>query len=267
MPSALPDFENPPLDEVAASIQFEPLRNFHAAHLGLYWARVRSRYPATEDQPPLAHTVEQAEPGPAVANLAFRTGMPVPRSWFVDATQTQLIQLQSDRLLRNWRRIIGSEIYPRFPGLIREFRQEYEGFLDFARAESLGEVVPNQCELTYVNHIEPGPGLTDLSESGRVFSFWKPGDGTGFLPPPEFVNWQTRYKLADGRGRMHVEAGPALRGRDMKLILQLSLTARGAPATNSTSDVFAWFDLAHEWIVRGFDELTDPAMHRLWGKK
>jgi uncharacterized protein (TIGR04255 family) len=60
---------------------------------------------------------------------------------------------------------------------------------------------------------------------------------------------------------------PALRPRDQKVILSLTLTARGAPAGTSTDEIMAWFDLAHQWIVKGFDELTGPKMHEIWKKK
>jgi hypothetical protein len=60
---------------------------------------------------------------------------------------------------------------------------------------------------------------------------------------------------------------PVFRARDMKLALALNLTARGAPSGGSSEQIAAWFDLAHEWIVRAFAELTAPAGHEAWGRK
>jgi uncharacterized protein (TIGR04255 family) len=51
----------------------------------------------------------------------------------------------------------------------------------------------------------------------------------------------------------------------MKIVLQFTLTARGAPQGGSDEQILAWFDMAHEWVVRAFRELTTPRMHELWG--
>src|SRR6266480_3040610 len=99
MSNQLPEFERPPLDEVVIGVQFEPLKEFHAAHLGLYWSRIRSIYPLTEDQPPLAHLVESTEPRPtpSAGFISIQPLPSVPRCWFLDASRNQLIQVQQDR--------------------------------------------------------------------------------------------------------------------------------------------------------------------------
>jgi len=28
-----------------------------------------------------------------------------------------------------------------------------------------------------------------------------------------------------------------------------------------------WFDLGHEWIVKGFTDFTTEHMHEIWGRK
>lgn len=54
----LPAFEKPPVVEVAASLQFDPIESLHAMRLGLLWARYRDRYPVVEMQPPLGDAKE-----------------------------------------------------------------------------------------------------------------------------------------------------------------------------------------------------------------
>jgi hypothetical protein len=49
--------------------------------------------------------------------------------------------------------------------------------------------------------------------------------------------------------------------------LSFNLTARGAPEKSTPDSIFAWFDVAHEWVVRAFDQLTEPSMHQFWKKK
>jgi uncharacterized protein (TIGR04255 family) len=267
MSKPLPEFERPPLDEVVTGVQFDPLKDFRAAHLGLYWSRVRERYPDTDHQPPLAPQIEPesvSSQGPAIS---VQMAPLIPRCWFLESSKNELVQLQSDRFLRNWRQIEGNEPYPRFPYLIKRFREEWQGLLLFLNEERLGAPNVNQCELSYINHIEPGLGWKDFSELDKAFATLRAPAGSAFLPTPELVIWESRYKLPEGRGRLHVQVLPVFRARDFKLILSFNLTARGAPSTNTSEAIFAWFDLAHQWIVNAFDELTQPGMHKIWEKK
>jgi len=174
--------------------------------------------------------------------------------------------VQRDRFLRNWRRLKGDERYPRFAYLVEKFREEWSGFLRFLDSESIEQPKVNQCELSYINHLEAGAGWKGFSDLANVFTaLRRPGEG--FLPEPELMSWESRYKLPEGKGRLHVEAQPVLRARDFKLIMSLTLTARGSPGETTMGKIFSWFDLAHEWVVRGFDQLTQPAMHAFWEKK
>jgi uncharacterized protein (TIGR04255 family) len=264
----LPEYEHPPLDEVVIGVQFEPLKDFHAVHLGRFWSRIRDRYPFTEDQAPIPAQIELAEPVPAPTSPDIAIGFPMPRCWFLDSTKNELLQLQSDRFLRNWRQISGTDVYPRFATLIDAFRRDWDEFQAFLQQEKLDRPSVNQCELTYINNLSSGEGWTDPSEVAKVFTVVRSAaKQDAFLPPPEVFSWDARYKLPDNRGRLRIKMHPAFRGRDLKVILTLNLTARGAPEAITPEGIFGWFGLAHEWIVRAFDELTDPGMHKLWGKK
>ncbi len=268
MTKPLPEFELPPIHEVAIGVQFEALQRFRAGHLGLFWSRIRGRYPLIEDQMPLAAVVEQPTISPQAAQFTqlFMTALPVPRCWFIDQTGNYLIQLQKDRFLRNWRKITGEETYPGYPALVQQFKDEWSGFKQFVEDENLGLLNLNQCELTYTNNLE-STGTATPGDVARDILHFCPGKPQGFLPHPEYLSGQSRYMLPEGRGRLYVEVNPAFRATDMKLLVTLGLTARGAPASRADESVFEWFDLAHEWIVRAFDEMTDPAMHRIWKKK
>jgi uncharacterized protein (TIGR04255 family) len=266
MTNSLPEFERPPLNEVVLGVQFKPLVNFRVAHLGLYWSLIRDRYPLTEDKGPLAHVVEHQEikPATAKAEVQFDDRAMPPRCWFLDSPGVNLIQLQHDRFVRNWRQVAGTEVYPRYATLSISFFDEWKGFVGFLEREQMPAPEINQCELTYVNHFEPGEHW-DLSNLAGLLSFIRPRP-PAFLKAPDFVGWTARYPIAGSQSAGHVKLGTAFRGRDLKMILVLNLTARGAPETPDEAGLRRWFDLAHEWIVRSFDELTDPSMHQLWGK-
>jgi uncharacterized protein (TIGR04255 family) len=260
-----PEFERPPLDEVVLSVQFDPLPGFHAAHLGRYWKSIREQYPHTEDQPPLLPLMEQPI-APAISPVSVHVGSMGIRAWFLDESKSRIIQLQQGRFVKNWRKLNEADQYPRYKVLVEEFKREWEGFLAFAREESLGMVNVNQCELTYIDHIEPKTAdkLGDLDD---IFTFQRPRESAAFLPNPEFLSWSAGYKLPGEQGRLHVVMNPAFRPRDMQIILLMNFTARGVPADKRAESVFGWFDLAHDWINGAFGELTDTKMHHAWGKK
>src|SRR5581483_9252166 len=122
----LPHYEDPPLDEVAIGVQFEPLAKFSAAHLGAYWLRIRSRYPTVEDNPPMPHRKEASEIGPVQPENIIRIGgIAAPRCWFIAEDGSQLIQFQRDQFFRNWRRHKGAETYPRYPALREAFGHDW----------------------------------------------------------------------------------------------------------------------------------------------
>ena len=154
--SGLPDFIQPPVDEVALSFQFAPIRGFGVPHFGLYWERIRSEYPQFEIQPPIPNVTEQLASSLTFGRqigLAFHT-VPEVRSWFLDHTGNQLNQVQLDRFVHNWRKITGTEAYPRYPVLRQRAAKEWGRFCDFLRDENLEHPKINQCEVTYVNNIE-----------------------------------------------------------------------------------------------------------------
>ena len=61
-PPRLPDYRNPPIDEVVIGVQFPPIPKFQDVHIGLYWQKVRNEYPRTETQPRIEGPIETPEP-------------------------------------------------------------------------------------------------------------------------------------------------------------------------------------------------------------
>src|SRR5205823_3772864 len=106
-----------------------------------------------------------------------------------------------------------------------------------------------------------------FADLGRVFTVFNPVSRSNFLKEPEVVGFMAKYQLPDGRGRLHADVSPAFRGHDFKMTISLTLTARGAPKGGASEQITNWFDIAHEAIVRTFDEFTAPAVHALWKKR
>ena len=261
----LPEFELPPVIETVLSVQFQPLVKFTVPHFGLYWAKIRDQYPHVRATPPLSHAMEvfggqRKKPGIGIRVVEGDEA----RCWFIDSTQTHLIQVQRDRFILNWRKVAGTEIYPRYLTFKPKFVDEWKRFRAFVADQALGVPEVNQCEVTYVNHFEFGNEWKSPADLPRVLSCWKGISPGSLLAEPELVQFTSRYILPEQKGRLHVTLQPAFRARDAKEVLQLNLTARGKPDSTELDDILKFFDLGHEWIVKGFTELTTAEMHRLW---
>lgn len=268
--SGLPDFAQPPVDETALSIQFAPIPGFSVPHFGLYWARVRNEYPRFELQQPISNVTEQFGPDLPFGKQLGITFLELPeiRCWFLDQSGSRLVQVQRDRLVHNWRKVTGTETYPRYPALRASLQIEWGRFCDFLKDEKLERPKINQCEVSYVNNIEYGKGWKDYGELDKVIAaLATPKQKGRFLPDPERATMQVTYCLEENAGRLYVSFIPVIRGRDGKEVLQMTLTARGAPKSSSEDDVFGWLDLGRKWIVRGFADFTTVEMHSIWGKQ
>ena len=264
--SVLPSFDNPPVEETAFSIQFAPISKFGIPHFGLYWEHIRNEFGRFEVQPPISREIEQFE---TFARQKTRIGLqfvtePDVRCWFLDESGNRLIQIQRDRFAYNWRRVTGEETYPRYPEARETIQTHWLRFLAFLESEDLDQPEVNQCEITYVNHIEIGSGWQNYAELNKVIAPWS-GDRSGrFLRDPERANMEMRYLLPEKLGRLHISIVPVIRARDTKEVLQMNLIARGAPKSSKVEDMLDWFDLGREWVVKGFTDITTQSMHKIW---
>lgn len=100
-----PVFDNPPVAEVTLSVQFAPLFDLTAVHIGKLWETWAEDYPNTEEHDELAPLPDEATASRLAPSLhiAIRD-RPLPRTWFLDALGEHVIQVQRDRLVLNWRR-------------------------------------------------------------------------------------------------------------------------------------------------------------------
>jgi len=266
--SALPDYVKPPVIEVAIGVQFAPLTEFSLAHVGLYWATIRETFPRVEEQVPIIHVVEPTPGAPeALLGFQFTDKPPLPRVWFLDASGNRLIQVQRDRFLHNWRKVNPTDEYPRFPSVREAFFRFWQGFNAFLTENNL-KPNPDQCELTYVNHLKKGEGWNAMADLEKVFTTFVWRTRSGFLPGPDSAHWSLRFLLPGNRGRLHIDVVPVRVPPQNDPVIRFSLTARGRPQGEfSKENMNDWFTLAREWIVRGFADLVDKNTDALWEKK
>jgi uncharacterized protein (TIGR04255 family) len=264
----LPDYENPPVDEVVCGVLFEPLKTFLLPHFGLLWEKkFRQEYPGLREMAPLIPIVESFEEAPSQQKVEVAE-LPLPRVWFMH-DDGRIIQVQRDRFLHNWRKLQPTDEYPRYEKVFKMFQSHFASFQDFLNDIGVGPVAPCQYEMTYVNIIPQGQGWETDDDIGKVFrDFCWRREKQRFLPHPDSIDWQSSFPLPNqaGRLRMHIQSG--IRRTDNRRVFRFELTARGIGSNTAPEKMQEWFDLAHEWIVRGFADLTTPQIQRdAWGLK
>jgi uncharacterized protein (TIGR04255 family) len=272
-PADLPDYESPPLVEVILSVQFAELQGYRTIHAGLLWEeKFRKAYPHVAEQPPLDPTFEVF--GPQQSTLPFTIkqmpGPPVPRLWFMNDQQTELVQIQANRFIRNWRKVGAGDDYPRYEALRERFFSELEEVDAFFKSWGIGAIQPNQCEITYVNRLEfQGHDLrTRPGEALKLFprqALQPTGKGTS-LPEAEDCNLSVRYVLKDAHGNSRSRLIVTVQPWPREPALRLDLTVRGAPATADFKAVADFLDEGRRAIVHGFTAITAEQMHKKWGR-
>ena len=270
-PEGLPDFQDPPLVETVLSLQFQPVQGFSLVHVGLLWQQFRDTFPRIEEHPPLPAARETfGVPSQGRMEVTIEGKPPLPRVWFLNESETELIQIQADRFIHNWRKAgKASTPYPRFERVRAKFRDEVREFQQFLSDEKLGQIVINQCEVTYANHIEPRDVWHRHGQVQGVLRNWT-SLASSFLPEAEDGTVQQRFVIPSDSGapvgRLYTSLTPAWKAGGQSPILVLTLTARGSPIGDGIDGAFAFFDLGREWIVKGFTDLTTTEMHRVWGR-
>ena len=266
----MPEFLRPPVAEVALSIQFEPLTGLRVAHFGLFWAQIRDRFPKTQEQPPVQPVVERFGARVQPPQFQFGVGIVSPRCWFLDHDETALLQIQTDRVIHNWRKLDReSAPYPHYGILRDKLLQEFSTFAQFVEREKIGKLVPNQCELTYINHIFLDPKAGGQLDVTRVIAPWQGGYSDSFLKDPEILNATLSFVIpgpAGPAGRLYITVAPTWRMSDNRPLIVLQSICRGAPDSPDSDGAFRFLDQAHDWAVRGFASITTPEMHSIWGR-
>lgn len=274
-PADLPDFVDPPVDEVVIGIMFMPMGGFSTNHVAKYRDAVKHSLPGLQYQPRLMVQLESLSgdpysaqaPLPPGITLASQLIQPGQRTWLVSADDERLVQIQDDAFLSNWRK--RSNTYPRFEPLMETFWERFTRF-----RSQLSEDVPlplqlQQLEVSYVNWVP-----FDVAPVSEWFGPAKrsrlPLDGVEKYP--EHHVWASSFLIEkDGVAvaRLHAQQLEALRpgpgtphlGASFQLHFRAPL-----PPGASDADIN---DLAYEarnHIVRAFTSLTTEEGHNRWGR-
>ena len=273
--SALPTYRNPPVGEVLLALQFQQIDQLDLRHVGALVGFFNKKYPHFQIQPNLEPVIERFDGSGSPRGISFRMMEPpaFPRLWLVSSEGAELLQLQRDRLMHNWRHVSSGSQYPRYPRLRTEFADDWSVLEEFLSTHALGAILPTQCEVAYFNQIEAVDAETDSgvhTDPSTIFSFF---DRTlcklGGSKFEAVTHSSTGIAREDGpsgtlMGRLYIEVISGFNSETRRPTYQFSLTLRGAPLSQDLVGVLQFFDFAHERIVRAFSALTTSDMHKIW---
>ena len=179
--AALPSFSSPPVAEVAIGAQFENLHALDARHIGAIAATFADRLPGFAAHPPLNAQLERFDGLPLGLPFNFALISPpvFPRLWFLISVGTQFVQVQRDRLMQNWRRMSPTTTYPRYEQLREEFVADWRALERIASDVHGDKLQPTQCEVMYVNPIEPEGPPSSCAYPSDIFAFLAPAALSG----------------------------------------------------------------------------------------
>lgn len=278
----LVSFEHPPVQEVALCVQF-PTNTFGLESFGAFATATKASLPIRQNQLVLPQITEAFDDIPTATppfQLRLEPATTLPRIWFMNDAQSELAQLQHDRLTLNWRRIKPADDYPRYKSLRRRFIELLDLLLESLKG--VGQpAAPNQCEVTYVNSIEM-PGQEPLAKPplahpnlSRFINRVRSRNAAAFLPEPEGEQFSARWRIPATKddlpdlpvGRLYLNATPQLTDPGFAPIYRVDLTARVVPFSPDRAGALEGLDLAHKWVVLGFKDVTTDEMHSFWGLK
>jgi uncharacterized protein (TIGR04255 family) len=264
----LPEYDHPPAVETLMGFYFPHQTNWNPLLFGKLWALFEPEYPKGS----LAPFIIDSPPA-NVGSIQATFGTTPYRAIFTDVADSALVQVQNSAFLRNWRKTEQNKPYTHYSDLKPKFEHDWRKFLDFLEQNQLQRPVVIQAEVTYVNHLLRGDDWNSYNDVAKLLKPIAPRTGVAdngrlytFLPEAATFQLHVGYNLADMNVGLQVQVQSAIRP-DGKELLQLTLTAKGAPQSSTDEALSEALDRCHDAVILGFDDITTQLAHRKWGKR
>lgn len=257
----LPDYQDPPVAEIVAAVQFSPVGSFRIPEIIRLDEAFGSDWSLFEAREALEAIVESPPGVPPAGRFGLGFGSPPQRAMFSGGDGRWLLQVQHDRVALNETRMPTSR--PSARTAIPELRRQLAKVGPALGQDSLNGCpsTPELVELVYVNHIDESRGFTSWGDLGELLVGIGSSPGTARMTDPEGMQVAWSFPLNESGafvGRFRAEVVPAATGG-----IQLQLNSRRYVQGR---DPFAVLEQCHEDIVCGFDDMTTPKAHEIWGK-
>lgn len=251
-------FQNPPINELVLATYFSPpvfsLRN---EHIGLFWSKIRDQFPTVVQKP----TIGGLDAFEQIGDEVF----PMPRYWFIAGDEINLLQLQKNAFMLNWRR--HDTEYPHFHEHLKPaFDKYFSVFSDFVTKETDTSALSiDLCELTYINMIRRCEYWSGPEDTSTVLPYFNvPGPGVDAVSLSSF-NCTYAFVLEDDlQLRVTIKNAVASDNQEEPVLI-IEIRASGRLGEASKSDTDPWFNRAHDAIISCFVGMTNEEIqHKYW---
>ncbi|QUT05191.1 TIGR04255 family protein [Sphingobium phenoxybenzoativorans] len=262
---------SPPVNEVAFSAVMGPVNPallpsyaldlFDVAGTHRFFA---DRFPGVERQVPVGQMEVAGMLGAPPVLLDEGRGIS-PRWWFVSEDRSEVLQLQDRFWSYNWRREqpFSSEAYPGFDDISARAISTVETLWKASEAISKQTPVPAGCELMYSNLILM---QDDVGNARRISDF------LAFYSSTDTINkmgWNLSWNETIGDSeaamlRFKAGLGGFLHDDSAQVIPVLQLQFVAGRQVSTWEEAFSFYNVAHEYIIKRFNELTTEAAKKEW---
>lgn len=260
-PEHLPEFANPPLDEVVLDVQFNQLPGYSSAHAIKIGEMFESDFPNLVEHPLLPPQIDPLALVPQ-NSIEFSNPPVGSRFWLISEDDNHLLQIQSDRFIANWRKRKISDSYPKFEGIADSFEKNFEKFENYIHSKLDCNIDINQAEISYHNIIP----TESFSQASDWFKFLR----SDFLNTDSVsANFNELVSSADGEpyARFICMLHSVLKQGDTQKGFKLVLTFRGRPSAQNIKSLMDFLLIGREKIVTLFAEITTSKAHQKWERK
>lgn len=255
-------FARPPVIEVALAFEFQPVAEIGVVQLARLADLWSDEYPSVEEQPPLPTNPPVGLPGQLPA-MFVTIGAPSIRLWLVGQDGSQLLQVQRDRLILNWRRLDSHHDYPRYQVLRPKFLAAVTRMLDFVAQQTSGTIHPSAVEVSYVNEI---PVSSDSAELRLETALRTLNVVPGRLEGPVLTQTSQSFPATSPYNlpaTLFVASNSVGRGPNAA---QLTLNYRAAVSPDAVVDqIMHTVDVGHADVVSSFAALATDEARQVWG--
>ena len=260
---SLPEYERPPVVEVALAIQLEAAigyRSLDLANIARHWA---NEFPKIEERHPLPKMGFGSESLDMTFDVSDETE--TPRLWLQNDAGDRVVQLQQDRIVVNWKRGTGDDTYPRYASIREALRDAWQRMTAAVIELGFDMPQPSICEAQYINHLGADQGWHSTEDTARLIAPWNGTMSDDFLPTDHHGALLLHFHIPNQPGWLDIN-GWTTDLDDGEKMLVLNLTSQGEATSPDIAGALKFMDLAHEWIVKGFTSVTTTEAHEKWGK-
>ncbi|HNP35394.1 MAG TPA: TIGR04255 family protein [Woeseiaceae bacterium] len=247
-------FKKPPLNEIVFQVIFPELVGFGGAHIGLFWSEFRDRFPTIQSAP----RVELAKS----FNLANGV-LPENRIWLIHKDNSQVIQIQDDRFMFNWRDVGEETTYPGFDALYPIFKEYFSAFIDFLESEEKAPKFVTGFELNYVNHIYPDV-WEDWSDIGEIFPAFNWRSNPSPMPDIKGFRYFMQSTLDDDIGELTVTIDSRTHKKTSSPLVNFEIKVTGGKRELEVESLDAVFLPAHDGLVDTLVSMVSEKVRASW---